>query len=452
MVWQRWAGPAVTLRNELQESWLLSQQLQGNEPGHVNVMDGLTQWQVYFFRGNAWSNAQSSGDRAPGTTFVPLQVELPTGVRLVLEMAARPVAAGQPDPRRRAGPAIMILGTRPRHPRRRQRGAALLLAMLIVTLVATLAGAMVWQQWRAIQVEAAERARTQSAWILVGALDWARLILREDKTTVDHLGEPWAVPLAEARLSSFLAADNSNSDDGPEAFLSGSISDMQGRYNLGNLVSGGEVVPAELDALQRLFSNLGIDSSTALTIAEGLRDAGPGVSNPNAAAPAAPASSSSSAPVASPIAGKTEVTTRAPNPNPPLRPQRVEQLAWFGVDAASIQRMAAYVALLPAATALNLNTASPEVMAAVIDGIDLAGAQRLVRARERSPFNNLDNVRTVLGEAFKPDDRRMGVTSNFFEVSGRLRLGNRTLEERSLVQRVQREVTVLTRERVNLQN
>lgn len=87
MVWQRWAGPVVTLRNALQESWLLSYQLQGTEPGHINLLDGLTQWQIYFFRGSAWTNAQSSGDRAPGTSFVPLQVELPLGVRLVLDMA-----------------------------------------------------------------------------------------------------------------------------------------------------------------------------------------------------------------------------------------------------------------------------------------------------------------------------------------------------------------------------
>jgi hypothetical protein len=52
--------------------------------------------------------------------------------------------------------------------------------MIIVTLVATLAASMVWQQWRAVQVEGAERARAQSAWILAGALDWARLILKED--------------------------------------------------------------------------------------------------------------------------------------------------------------------------------------------------------------------------------------------------------------------------------
>ena len=129
----------------------------------------------------------------------------------------------------------------------RQHGAALLTAMIIVALVATLAGSMVWQQWRAIQVEAAERARTQSAWILSGALDWARLILREDAKNgavtgnIDHLGEPCAVPLAEARLSTFLAADKDNTDDAPDAFLSGAITDAMARYNLTNLldVTGG---------------------------------------------------------------------------------------------------------------------------------------------------------------------------------------------------------------------
>ena len=121
------------------------------------------------------------------------------------------------------------LRRRGRPARRSQRGAALLTAMIIVTLVATLAASMVWQQWRAVQVEGAERARAQSAWILAGALDWARLILKEDRRSganpVDHLGEPWAVPLAEARLSTFLAVDQSNTDDAPDAFLSGLITD-----------------------------------------------------------------------------------------------------------------------------------------------------------------------------------------------------------------------------------
>jgi general secretion pathway protein K len=101
--------------------------------------------------------------------------------------------------------------------------------MLTVVLVATLASAMLWQQWRGVEVETAQRGRVQAAWILVGALDWARLILREDarRGGADHLAEPWAVPLAPARLATFLAAQGGQSlvTDGlageEEAFLSG---------------------------------------------------------------------------------------------------------------------------------------------------------------------------------------------------------------------------------------
>ena len=71
-----------------------------------------------------------------------------------------------------------------------QRGAALLAAMLTVALVATLAAAAMWQQWRGVEVEAAERTRVQSAWLLGGALDWGRLILRvNDDRQTNHLGQ-----------------------------------------------------------------------------------------------------------------------------------------------------------------------------------------------------------------------------------------------------------------------
>ena len=67
-----------------------------------------------------------------------------------------------------------------RHKWVNQQGAALLMAMLTVALVATLAAAGLWLQWRSIEVEATERQRAQAHWLLLGALDWARIILRED--------------------------------------------------------------------------------------------------------------------------------------------------------------------------------------------------------------------------------------------------------------------------------
>ena len=81
----------VTKAEALQESWLVSQQLLGNEPAQLRMQEGLAAWQVYFYRGNAWSNAQSSaGAAAPAPVAgalapVVARTPLPTGVRVVLE-------------------------------------------------------------------------------------------------------------------------------------------------------------------------------------------------------------------------------------------------------------------------------------------------------------------------------------------------------------------------------
>ena len=88
--WWRWAGPAVTTVRELQDSWFASQQLIGTETGQVRMLDGANSWEIYFFRGNSWSNAQSSGDvddTAPPSTPAQPRQQLPQGVRLVLDVA-----------------------------------------------------------------------------------------------------------------------------------------------------------------------------------------------------------------------------------------------------------------------------------------------------------------------------------------------------------------------------
>jgi general secretion pathway protein J len=61
-LWRRWPGPVSRRAGELQQAWLASQQLQGNEPGQLQLLEGVTDWQLYFWRGQGWSNAQSSGD------------------------------------------------------------------------------------------------------------------------------------------------------------------------------------------------------------------------------------------------------------------------------------------------------------------------------------------------------------------------------------------------------
>lgn len=303
---------------------------------------------------------------------------------------------------------------------RRQRGAALLTAMVIVTLVTTLAAAMVWQQWRAVRVEAAERGRLQAAWILAGALDYARHILREDARAAgppaDHLKEPWATPMRDTPLSAFLAADKNNTDDAPEVFLSGQISDAQSRYNLRNLFNddAGKLIPAELESLKRLCTTAGVSADVAERLANAL------------------------------------VAAYAGNEAAALMPQSVAQLEWLGIEPDTVRRLATLVVLLPVPTPLNLNTASSEVIAAALPGLSPGDAARLVDGRPRDGFKTLDDARKLLPESITLTNRQAGVSSRYFEVRSQLRMEDRVMQERSLLERRNPDVAPIQRERVNM--
>jgi general secretion pathway protein K len=304
--------------------------------------------------------------------------------------------------------------------------------MIIVTVIATLAASMAWQQWRAVQVEAAERMQTQAQWILQGALDWSRMILREDARTggVDDLTEPWATPLAEARLSTFLAADRATAEDAPDAFLSGRIEDAQARYNLRNLIQQGKVNKAELQTLSRLCGYLGLSADVAIRLAEGLRRATPGSATE------------------APTEGSDTPRDAAAAGASPLMPPSVDELGWLGLSPAIVRQLRPYLVLLPRETPVNLNTASKEVIAAVLPGTDLAGAQRLLQARRQAQLKSPEDAKQILGERAMTDARRVGVNTNFFVVYGALRMENLVVAQRSLLERNGREVRVLTTQRL----
>ena len=291
--------------------------------------------------------------------------------------------------------------------------------MLTVTLVATFAAAALWQQWRGIEVEAAERARVQSAWMLTGSLDWARLILREDARAggADHLAEPWAVPLNEARLSSFLALDKNATNTEREAFLSGQISDLQSRLNVTNLVDGNAVsVPARL-YFGRLFELLGLPIQQLNTLASQLLLASQGASGAGAA-------------------------------TVPLMPQQVDQLVWLGLSQEVLAALGPYITLLPIPTPVNLNTASAEVIYASTPGLEMTDALKLVAARERSHFRTLAEASQQLGAAAAVfNGAQHVVVSGFFETRGQLRLDQTVVQERSVLQREGLTVRTIWRDR-----
>ena len=308
-----------------------------------------------------------------------------------------------------------------------QRGAALLAAMLTVALVATFAAGALWQQWKSIEVEGAERQRTQARWLLTGALDWARVILREDaragdaSAPTDHLAEPWAVPLQEARLSSFLAAlpdgtGNTVDDEklAQQVLLSGAVSDLQGRLNVTNLLQGEQLDAKTVIAFERLFNALGIPPAQLSLLTQGL------------------------------------LAAQRQNSNSPMMPRRVGQLSWMGLSPQALQTLSPHITVLPNRTPVNLNTASVQVLYASVPGIGLSDAQRLVQQRERLHWASVDAFQKALGRPISLNDTH-SVSTQYFEVLGRLRMPQTTLQERSLVQRDGQDLKVIWRESGSLQ-
>jgi general secretion pathway protein K len=308
-----------------------------------------------------------------------------------------------------------------------QRGAALLAAMLTVALVATFAAGALWQQWKSIEIESAERQRTQARWLLTGALDWARVILREDARSgdanapADHLAEPWAVPLQEARLSSFLAAlpDGTGNTADEEKFtqqvlLSGEINDLQGRLNVANLLQGEQLDGKTVIAFERLFDTLGIPPAQLSLLTQGMQSA------------------------------------QRYNSSSPLMPKRVAQLSWFGMSSQTLQILSPYITLLPMRTPVNLNTASLQVLYASVPGLGLSDAKRLIQQRERQHWGTVDAFQKALGRPINLDGSH-SVSTQYFEVLGRLRMPQTTLQERSLVLRDGQELKVLWRDSGSLQ-
>ena len=100
--WQRWVGRPQQRGGALLQAWMASQQFMGDEPGQLTAAEQASDWQLYFWRDNDWSNAQSSGNLVQAAQAAPAAAtagsppatggaqaareELPRAVRLVITL------------------------------------------------------------------------------------------------------------------------------------------------------------------------------------------------------------------------------------------------------------------------------------------------------------------------------------------------------------------------------
>ncbi|MGN6702806.1 MAG: type II secretion system minor pseudopilin GspK, partial [Burkholderiaceae bacterium] len=259
----------------------------------------------------------------------------------------------------------------------------------------------------------------QKQWVLRGALDWAQLILREDAkyTTTDNLDEPWAVPLAPTRLDQYVEKDSVDGDVATTQ-LAGQMIDAQSRFNLTNLATNGVPNPSEIEAFQRLLSFVGVDPQLAVAVA------------------AMVAASQSVPPDLSPAGRQSALTAGATPAKPRVLPmtQADDLLAVPGFTPEIYAKLRDFVVVLPIATPINANTASPEVLAARIDTLSLGDAAALVASRKRAWFRNEgDFSQRLPGQTLNLN--QVGFATSWFLINANVRLSRGTLDMVALIQR-----------------
>lgn len=300
--------------------------------------------------------------------------------------------------------------------RRRQRGVAIITALLLTTLAITIVASLFWQQQVQVRSIENQRLQLQKQWVLRGALDWARLILREDAkySTVDQLGEPWAVELAETRLDQYVENERIEGDIG-NATLSGRVIDAQSRFNLTNLAANGTVDAAQVAIFQRLLGALQLDTGLAQASAELLAASQPKTAPATGAAPAGAAV----APLAKGPIGLTQTD---------------DLLAVPGFSPETYAKLKDFVTVLPRTTPVNANTAPAEVLQAIIDTLSPSDATALVASRERAYFRDgADLAQRVPGIA--PSSSQIAFATNFFLVDGKVKIGRAWLQMLALIER-----------------
>lgn len=297
-----------------------------------------------------------------------------------------------------------------------QRGVAVITALLLTTLAITVVASLFWQQQVQVRSIQNQRTQLQKQWILRGALDWARLILREDArlSSTDNLDEPWAVPLAETPLGQYV--ENGGSDAvGSDAALSGSIIDAQSRYNLTNLCPDGTINRREVAAFGRVLTGLGMNPSLAQATA-----------NMMAAAKRKPDESSVAA-------------------SRPINFAYVEDLlAVPGFSAKMLGILKDFVVVLPRPARVNVNTAPVEVLAARMESLSPADAAAIVASRRQAYFRDVnDFVQRFPDMPVRAALNDVSVRTDYFIVNGKVRLDRTFLDVVSMIERAGRDAKVI---------
>jgi general secretion pathway protein K len=300
-------------------------------------------------------------------------------------------------------------------PRRSHAGVALITAMLISAIVAIVATNLAWDNALDVRRTTVQLTRGQAIQVALGAESWAASVLRQDleDSEDDHLGEIWAMAIPPMPF------------EGGEVF--GAVEDLQGRFNLNNLVDQeGKIVEESLLQFQRLLQALGLDPRFAGIAADWI-DSNPDASFPDGAE--------------DPIYTGMMPPYRTANQT---LSSASELAALEGMDRLTYEILEPHVVALPGRTAINVNTATPAVLQSLDENMTTADVERLVQERQAAGFADKE---TAFASLVTPDVlNSMQTSTQYFRLKVVVQIDTVRVTMYSLLQRGPRgDVTPILR-------
>ena len=307
----------------------------------------------------------------------------------------------------------------------RQRGIALITAMLIAALVTVISVSMMSRQTLDMRRTGNMLESDQAYMYAVGMEQLAAQVLIKDKKdngNVDDLNQNWAVPLPPTKVEGGM--------------ITGSMEDMQGRFNLNDLVDNSQKAdPAQVKMLQSILDQINqknpdfqispfVVNRIVDWIDKDLNTSADGAEDQEYL--------------------RADVPYRTPNQ---FMASPTELGAIMGLTPKDVAALLPYVSALPDPTTVNVNTASAEVLMSLNKGITPQIASELVAYRKDKPFTNKSDFKTKLKDDYKitVDDKLFDIKSDFFLVSVEAAIGRTRLHMYSLLQRKNDKVAVIRR-------
>ncbi len=287
-----------------------------------------------------------------------------------------------------------------------QSGAALITAILITAIATIAAVSMASRQHLDIRRTTNVVESSQAYLFALGAEEWGKQVLVRDRqdNQVDHLAEDWATMLPPIDVEGGRVA--------------GQIEDLQGRFNLNNLMKDKLPSQLDMDRLQRLLLQLGLDENLRFAIIDWI-DEDANVSIPGGAEDFS-------------YLG-LELPYRTPNA---MMASSSELLLINGISREIYDTLWPHVTVLPEYTAINVNTASAEVLMAVVNGLTQSEADDLIDARTPDGFATVGDFTGHAAVAGRlSGNQGLSVQTNYFIINAESEFGRGRTSLYSLVVR-----------------